>query len=118
MAEIIKADFTHRRKDTMTIAIGTEENPVELSILPPTRGMMDQLVAIAGYIELAMQGGDIEGFDYSECLSLVADVMSNNTMLMQITPEYLEGIKFDMIDVGDFIALYLHFVTKLVESKN
>ena len=111
--EIKGTNYAKRRKDVLVVTLGTEEDSFELRILPPTKGVHDGLVAVAGYVADAAMGKAA-----SSDLDLVAAAMSHNTDVRVITGDYLESIGFDLSDVGDFIGLYTYFVSELVDSKN
>ena len=117
--EIKGTDYTKRKKDTVSIRLGTADDSFELHILPPTQGVHAGLVAVAGYLaDAAMGKAEKSDLDLGDCLALVAAAMSNNTSLRVVTAEYLESIGFDLSDIGDFIGLYTYFVSELVDSKN
>ena len=117
--EIKGTNYAKRRKDVLVVTLGTEEDSFELRILPPTKGVHDGLVAVAGYVADAARGNAASSdLDLGRCLDLVAAAMSHNTDVRVITGDYLESIGFDLSDVGDFIGLYTYFVSELVDSKN
>ena len=117
--EIKGTNYAKRRKDVLVVTLGTEEDNFELRILPPTKGVHEGLVAVAGYVaDAAMGKAASSDLDIGGCLDLVAAAMSNNTSLHVVTAEYLESIGFDLSDIGDFIGLYTYFVSELVDSKN
>ena len=117
--EIRGTNYAKRRKDVLVVTLGTEDDSFELRILPPTKGIHEGLVAVAGYVADAAAGkADASGLDLGDCLDLVAAAMSHNTDLRAVTGGYLESIGFDLSDVGDFIGLYTYFVSELVDSKN
>lgn len=119
MATVIGTDYTRRKKDVLVVRLGDEDDPLELRILPPTKGIYDAMVTVAGYVDQAASGTlDYESFDMSDVLELVARAMSNNSDMRVITPDYLESVRFDMSDIGDFVGLYTFFLTELVKGKN
>ena len=119
MAEIRGTDYTTRRKDVLVIRLGTKDESFELRILPPTKGIHDGLVHVAGVIDDVTSGKAAHGeLDIGACFELVAASMSNNTALRRITAGYLESIGFDLSDVADFLGSYLFFITELARSKN
>ena len=119
MAEFQGTDYTARKKDVLVIRLGTREESFELRILPPTKGIHDGLVHVAGVIDDVTSGKAAhEKLDIGACFELVAAAMSNNTALRRITAEYLESIGFDLSDVADFLGSYLFFITELARSKN
>lgn len=119
MAAIQGTDYVNRKKDVLVIRLGTKEESFELRILPPTKGIHDGLVRVAGIIDDLMNGnGARESVDIDACFELVATAMSNNTALRAITAGYLEEIGFDLSDIADFLGSYLYFVTELASSKN
>lgn len=119
MAAIQGTDYVNRKKDVLVIRLGTKEESFELRILPPTKGIHDGLVKVAGIIDDLMNGnGARDSVDIEACFSLVAAAMSNNTALKTITAGYLEEVGFDLSDIADFLGSYLYFVTELANSKN
>ena len=119
MAEIQGTDYTSRKKDVLVIRLGTKNESFELRILPPTKGIHDGLVHVAGIIDDVTSGAArYEQLDIAACYELIAAAMSNNTCLRRITAAYLEEIGFDLSDVADFLGSYLFFVLELGRSKN
>lgn len=119
MAEIRGTDYSNRNKDVLVVTLGSENDSFDLKILPPTVDINKGLVKVAGWLAEAADGTlDYDSFDMEECLHLVATAMSNNTDMRRITADYLNGIGFDMSDIGDFLGLYLFFVTELMKGKN
>lgn len=118
MAAYGEFDFTRKNKDVLVIVIGTEEEPIELSILPPTTRVHNGMKEVAKYVEKAANGEFDSGSDMPDCLELVAQAMSRNREGRVVTAKQLDAMGFDMSDVGEFIGLYLFFITKLVEAKN
>lgn len=103
----------------LVIRLGTEEENFELQILPPTKGIHDGLVHVAGIIDDMTSGAaKYDELDIAACFELTAAAMSNNTNLLKITAEYLEETGFDLSDVADFLGSYLFFVLELARSKN
>ena len=119
MAEIRGTNYASRNKDVLVITLGSEDDSFDLKILPPTVDINKGLVEVAGWLADAADGTiDYDSFDMDECLALVANAMSNNTDMRRITCDYLNGIGFDMSDIGDFLGLYVFFVTELMKGKN
>lgn len=119
MATVVGTNYTKRKKDVLVITVGTEEEPVTLSILPPTKKIHDQLINVADFVDAAGKGElDENTFSLFECLEFVAEAMSHNREGRIITPDYLNQMEFDVSDVSDFIGLYFYFITRLVEGKN
>lgn len=122
MAEFIGTDFTKRKKDVIKITLPVEEGSddgFEVSILPPTKRGYEAMSRIAGIIAKWGDGDlEAEDLDMGEMLESVAEVMSHNLQMKKITPEFLEGIGFDLADVGEFVGSYIYFVMMLVEEKN
>lgn len=119
MATVVGTDYTKRKKSYLEVVIGTNDDPRKLLVLPPTAKTHKELVKMAGVVERALEGElDGDEIDMEQCLSAVASFLSHNTKMEKITPEYLEETGFDVTDLGDFIGLYLLFVTKLVDGKN
>lgn len=119
MAEIRGTNYANRSKDVLVVTLGTADDSFDIRILPPTVEMHNGLVKVAGWVDEASKGTlDYGSFDMDECLSLVARAMSNNTDLRAVTAGYLNSIGFDMSDIGDFIGLYIFFVTELMKGKN
>ena len=119
MATVVGTDYTKRKKSYLEVVVGTEEAPRKLHVLPPTGSMHKELSKMSVAVERALNG-ELEGdeIDMEECLAAVARFLSNNAKMEKITPEYLDKTGFDITDLGDFIGLYLLFITKLVEGKN
>lgn len=111
-------DFTKKSKDVLLVVIGTEEEPIELSILPPTLRVHNGMKEVAKYVEMAANGDLDDASDMPDCLDLVAQAMSRNREGRVVTAKQLDAMGFDMSDVGEFVGLYLYFITKLVEAKN
>ena len=118
MATVVGTDYTKRKKSYLEVVIGTEESPRRLLVLPPTVDTHKDILKMSEAVEKALGGELEEGLDLEECLSVVARFLSRNTQMERVTPDYLNETGFDITDLGDFIGLYLMFVTKLVEGKN
>lgn len=117
--EIRGTDYTARKKSALIITIGTDEDPIELRILPPTKRILERMNGVQEALRKENDGElDYSEFDMGECLDTVAMAMSHNAAFKQITPDYLESIGFDITDMADFVGLYLVFLAKLVEGKN
>lgn len=117
--EIKGTNYAKRKKDVLVISIGDEDNEVELSVLPPTKAIMDGMIEVAGAVESAAKGTlDYEAFDLGKTLFLVAEAMSHNTGMRSVTAEDLEAMGFDLSDVADFLGTYMFFLSKLAEGKN
>lgn len=128
-------DYTKKADDVMVIrlpdtaeptfgervkrAMGLSEAGFELSILPPTKRLYDELTSLTGSLQAALErGSDGEGFDIGSALETVAHLMSRNAERRAVTSEMLEDMGFDLEDVGEFIGSYIFFVNELVASKN
>lgn len=118
MATVVGTDYTKRKKTHLEVVIGTEDSPRKLLVLPPTADTHKEIIRMAEVVEKALNGEIDDGVDLQECLATVAKFLSRNTQMESVTPEYLNETGFDITDIGDFIGLYIMFVTKLVEGKN
>lgn len=119
MATLATARFRTAPKDVMRIALGSGVDEVAVDVLPPTKEIHEDMLALAAIVDDAVDGTlDRSTLDMTECLSVVGNALSRNTDLRHISAEYLEGIGFDMEDIADFLGLYLFFVKALTESKN
>ena len=117
MRTISGTDYTKRKKDVLVITVGSEEEPLELRILPPTKRIHEGMLDVARAVDAAAKGEACD-IDLGDAINLVAETMSNNTDGRAVTPEFLESHGFDMADTGDFLGLYLYFITELVKGKN
>lgn len=119
MSVLAEHDFRTRRKDVIRVTIGDDRDETVLSILPPTKRIHEDLVRVAGVVDSAQAGElDYERLDLRDCLEIVARAMSHNTECRRITADYLESIEFDLLDIGDFIGLYLFFIMELAKGKS
>lgn len=118
MAEIMGTDYTKRKKDVLNIVIGTEEDPVELSLFGPTKGIYEGLLEVSKTVDDALAGKLDEEFNLFDQLDFVARAMSHNKQGRRVTADDLVEMDFDMSDVADFIGLYLFFIDKLAQGKN
>lgn len=128
-------DYTKKSDDVMVIklpdmeepslmervkrSLGMSEGGFEVSILPPTKRLYDELTAVTDNLQKALdEDSDGTGFDLDSALVTVAHLMSRNAEKREVTPEMLDDMGFDLQDVGEFIGSYVYFVNELVVSKN
>lgn len=116
MATIAEATFKAVH-DVAKIEIGEGAGAFTINMLPPTKDMFDDMVALMDVID-RVQKPDGQPCELHDLLSVIANVMSNNTSLRQITADELETIGFDVIDVFEFSNVFFQFVAKLAKSKN
>ena len=95
---------------------GASDGAFEVSILPPTKKLYDELAEVVEALS-KLEDEDSE-FDLDGAVSTVSRLMSRNAEKRQITPQQLEDMGFDIEDIGEFIGSYLFFVNELVQGKN
>lgn len=119
MATVAEACFKTCQKDVVVIALGAGDKELTIKMLPPTKEIHDDLMNLSERLDL-IAGGEIalDGIDMRTYLEVAANAMSNNTDLRVVTADYLESIDFEMIDILEFIGLYLYFLSELVKPKN
>ncbi len=117
--EIKGPDFVARRKtrSRLKLTVGTEEESFELSVLPPTKRIVDDLLKVSDMIGKA-DDESASSVDLDECLEFVAESMSHNAECRAVTSEYLRSIEFDITDIGEYIGAYLTFIGSLTSGKN
>ena len=120
MAIIEGTNYAKRDKNVLRIVLPDGEGgELTLSILPPTKGIHDSLMALARAMDQVDEGEmDDADFDIEEAFVTVAKCMGHNTEQHKVTPDFLDEINFDIDDVGDFIGSYLYFMSRLVMAKN
>lgn len=116
MATIAEASFKAVH-DVLKLDVGSGDGKFTVKVLPPTKDMHDDMMALAGVIDRVL-GGEEQAAGLDDILCVVANVLSNNTSLKRVTGDDLESIGFDMIDVVEFASVYFQFVAELVKSKN
>ena len=100
-------------------ALGMSSAGFEVSILPPTKKLYDELAEVVDSISKAADGDiEAEDVDLGHALGVVSRLMSRNAEKRAVTPQQLEDTGFDLEDVGEFIGSYVFFVNELVRSKN
>ncbi len=110
-------DLTKFCKDSILWRIGTEEDPLELHVFPPTKEVNDALEEMASVIDSAI-AGEFDDRNLMDYYPAVARLLSNNRERREVTVEYLESINFDMADLSVVVSDYFLFLNMLVESKN
>ena len=116
MATIAEARLK-TRKDVLKLTIGVGDEELTVSILPPTKAMYEDMTALCGVLARVASGED-ECADLGDLLSVVANVMSNNTSLTRVSAERLEAEGFDVVDVLEFANAFACFVKELAKPKN
>ena len=128
-------DYTKQKDDVLVIKLpdleqstmgerirrflGMSDGGFEVSILPPTKGLYDELTKLVNGISDVGDGKlEAEEFDLDGALSTVARLMSRNVERREVTPHQLEAMGFDLEDVGEFVGSYIFFVNALVTGKN
>lgn len=117
--EIQGPDFVASRKtkSRMLITIGTDDESFSISVLPPTKRIIGELIDVSAMLEKASDD-NASSADLGVCLDFAAKSMSHNSECRKVTVEYLEGIGFDITDIGEYVGAYLTFVGSLASGKN
>lgn len=119
MATVAQASFKTRPKDVMMITIGSGDDQITVSVLPPSKEIHDDLVKLAVIVDQSINGTiDYGSIDMNDCLAVVGCALSHNTQLRKIDAEYLTRIGFDMSDISEFVNCLLLFLSELAKSKN
>ena len=120
MATIKGPDFTKKNKDALLITLPDGEGgSFELSVYPPTKGIWDDVSALAPVMDELISGSmEPEDFDMGAALDVVARAMSLNSSYRRFDAAELERIGFDIEDIGTFLGAYIFFVSELVKVKN
>lgn len=121
MTVFIGSDYTKRKDTWMQIAIGPEDDPIELRILPPTVGAFMGLQEVSKFIlkELSDEGDGSENVvSLGDALAYVAQVMSNNMDSRVFTAKQLDEMGFNVINVAQFVTEFTEFMVRLIDEKN
>lgn len=104
-------DFNKVKKDYLTITL-TDENRTVLMVGTPTKGILDEFIALADTLD-----DDIQDEAIDDMYNICAKIMSRNKGGIEITSEFLSGI-FDFEDIIIFIKAYTEFIQGVTNSKN
>lgn len=106
-------DFTTRKKEYLTVKLNDEKKTV-LLVGTPTKGILDEFIAINNQIE-ENDGANTEAVN--DLYRICAKIMSFNKGGIDITPDYLATF-FDVEDITYFIQGYSAFISSVTNSKN
>lgn len=115
--DYVGTDLTTFRKDTILWRIGTEGDPLELHVFPPTKEVSDALMEMAEVIDRAIEGVP-DGRSLMDFYPAVARLLSNNRERFEVTVEYLDSIGFDLADLSTVVSDYILFLSMLGDAKN
>lgn len=110
-------DLTTFKKDTIMWRIGTEDEPLELHVFPPTKEVSDALAEMAELIDNAIEGKP-DNRSLMDFYPAVARLLSNNRERREVTVGYLDSISFDLADLSTVVYDYILFLNMMAKAKN
>ena len=110
-------DLTTFKKDAIMWRIGTEDEPLELHVFPPTKEVSDALTEMAEIIDNAIAGKP-DNRSLMDFYPAVARLLSNTRERREVTVEYLDSIGFALADRSVVVSDYLLFLDMLGQAKN
>ncbi len=94
-----------------------DEDKTELTLNPPTEGIMNELQALAPELEAILEKGDKAGTQAS--FELAATLLSCNNENIRIAPEELSSkYNFNYEILVIFFSEYLDFISEITNEKN